>query len=633
MTVRQHAQSSDEFFYGPEGEVGGKKGLLTSEVKRSPRKARKQDAVAHAPAPVSPIAVETKAVKNVGRKKGILSTEIKLPSRKARKQEAQEQAAVPVLPAAETRVERGRVAERPVRAVDPLPAAPRPKRVVPVVAPPLPAAEPPPVPLPVSAPPAPLTVSAPPAPLTVSAPPAPASDLEAPTPLPPAVSTPVPSFDVNAPGSAPPVGPAATRWKRVGGMLVPDDGPGAPTPMSGAQQEPAEVTASQPFVATPPPLTEVPTNIRLATPQVGTAEAPSPFAIPTGVASRPDVADLTDTLDDSQPPTPRKSFKRRRRGRLLPALIAGLLVSGAAGYFAYTKSSTDAELVSFRYAYEAGDKRTYDITMQMDMKPSGLPDSAPFQGTMNATMGLDVVSKVEDGSTIIEIEMSNISVQPNLGTGGDIGKMRVSIAPDGRVTKVEGVGGPFGAAGIDVGSFLNIPGGGATDSASSQFLFPQFPNEGVRPGDSWTEETVLPLPFSDDPIKVTSVGTFEGYEQTTYGQAAQMHHVVTMPMNFSFTLAELFQSMAEITEGGAPPVPLEAQGARFVINGSMKMITDSLVLPGGGDITKMVGTTEMDLDMHIEGVPASALEGSPGEFSMAGTMSMTILRTDGAPAT
>jgi hypothetical protein len=105
-----------------------------------------------------------------------------------------------------------------------------------------------------------------------------------------------------------------------------------------------------------------------------------------------------------------------------------------------------------------------------------------------------------------------------------------------------------------------------------------------------------------------------------------------MPMNFDFTLAELFSSMAAITEGGAPPVPLEAQGARFVISGSMKMVTDSLVLPGGGDITKMVGTTEMDLNMRIEGVPASALEGSPGEFSMAGTTSMTILRTDGVSA-
>jgi hypothetical protein len=418
-------------------------------------------------------------------------------------------------------------------------------------------------------------------------------------------------------------------------MLVPDDGPVAATQMTDEQQAAApEVTAPQPSVTAPPPLTEVPPNIRLATPHVATPEAPSPFAIPTGAASRPDVADLSETPDLEPTVQAPRTFKRRRRGRILPALIAALLVTSAAGYLAYTKSSNQAELVSFQYAYETGDKRTYDLSMQMDMKPEGLPDDAPFQGTMNATMGLDVVSKAEDGSTVIEIEMSNISIQPSFGTApGDIGKMRVSIAPDGRVTKVEGVGGPFGAAGIDVGSFLNIPGGGATDSASSQFLFPQFPSEGVRPGDSWTEETVMPLPFSDDPIKVKTEGTFEGYEQTVYGRAAQMHHVVTIPMNFDFTLAELFQSMAAITEGGAPPVPLEAQGARFVIRGSMKMVTDSLVLPGGGDITKMVGTTEMDLDMHIEGVPASALEGSPGEFSMAGTMSMTILRTDGVSAT
>lgn len=410
-------------------------------------------------------------------------------------------------------------------------------------------------------------------------------------------------------------------------MLVPEDAPEVP-------QTPA-VTASA-DVATPQPLTDVPTDIRPARPHVVARKAPSAPSIPTDTDPSVDQHEelVSDEAELNALPTLRQDLKRRRRGRLLPALIAALLVSGAAGYFAYTKSSNDAELVSFRYAYQAGEKRTYDITMHMDMKPTGLPDAAPFQGMMNATMGLDVASTAEDGSTIIEIEMSNISIQPNLGTvPGDIGKMRVSIAPDGRVTKVEGVGGPFGAAGIDVGSFLNIPGGGATDSASSQFLFPQFPSKGVRPGDSWTEETVLPLPFSDEPLTVKTEGTFEGYEQTLYGRAAKMHHVTSIPMNFDFTLAELFQSMAAITEGGAPPVPLEAQGARFVISGSMKMVTDSLVLPGGGDMTKMVGTTDLDLNMRIEGVPASALQGSPGEFSMAGTMDMTILRTDGVSPT
>ncbi len=597
MKVRQPAPSSDEFFYRPEGE-GGRKRARSSERTESSRRTRKHE-------------VET--------------------------------IEVPALSAAETVVARPPKPVPERLAPAPLPAAPKPKRsvfkskpkrepVAPQVAspPPAPPAPPKPKPARVVARPA---VVAPPPPLPVAPPPPPTAPepveeilpSPVPSPMPPA-----PTVDVNAPGSAPAApGPAPTRWKKVGGMLVPEGGPLVEAPPA----TPIEPEASAP--TEPQPLSIEPPPVRLAVPQAAAPQASSPFAIADSEPSAHEVVRSEDREADDDPPITalpslRQDFKRRRRGRLLPALIAGLLVSGAAGYFAINKSFNDGELVSFRYSYASGDKRTYDMTMEMNMKPAGLPDAAPFEGTMNATMNLDVVSKAEDGSTVIDIKMSNVALQPNLNAGpGDVGKMRVTIAPDGRVTRVEGVGGPFGAAGIDVGSFLNIPGGGATDGASSQFLFPQFPSEGVRPGDSWTEETVMPLPFSDVPIKVKTEGTFEGYQQTLYGQAARMHHVVTMPMNFDFTLAQLFQSMAAVTEGGAPPVPLEAQSARFVVSGSMKMITDSLVLPDGGDIAKMVGTTDMDLNMRIDGVPADQLEGSPGEFSMAGTTKMTIIRTDG----
>jgi hypothetical protein len=292
------------------------------------------------------------------------------------------------------------------------------------------------------------------------------------------------------------------------------------------------------------------------------------------------------------------------------------------------------EPVSFRYAYQQGQKRTYDMTMEMDMKPVGGPDIGPVQATMHATMNMDAISTLEDGSSVIEIAMSNISLEPSTAAApSDIGKLRVTIAPEGRVTKVEGFGGPFGAAGLDLGSLLNLP-GVPTDSAGPQFLFPQFPSEGVRPGDTWSEEAKIPVPFGEEPMTVQTEGRFDGYEESRYGRAAKMHHTSTIPLNLDFTMADISAAMSKLSEGApVSGIPPEAAGARFIIRGQMKTVTDSLVLPAAGDAVKMDATTTMSMLMRLEGLEAGALQETPGEFGMDGTMKMSIIRVDEPPAT
>jgi hypothetical protein len=378
-------------------------------------------------------------------------------------------------------------------------------------------------------------------------------------------------------------------------------------------------------------------------------EVRGPVAAPTHLVAVPDLAPVAPVAPVALDPAissddfafgsshvsraDKKSRGRsrdKRPRRFWPALIVGVLVAGAAG--AYTVvSSNNTELVSFQYAYQQGQTRTYDMTMEMDMKPTGGPDVGPIQGTMHATMNMNVLSTLEDGSSVIEIAMSNLTVEPNPGVApGEVGKLRVTIAPDGRVTKVEGFGGPFGAAGLDLGSLMNLPGGAPADGASSQFLFPQFPSDGVRPGDTWNEQTTIPFPFTDGEITVKTEGRFDGFEETQYGRAAKMHHTSTIPLNLDFTMAEIFDAMTKLSEGAeVSEIPPEARTARFIISGQMQTVTESLVLPAAGDAVRMDGTTSMSLQMRFEGIPAEELQGMPNEIGLNGTTKMTIIRVDG----
>lgn len=322
--------------------------------------------------------------------------------------------------------------------------------------------------------------------------------------------------------------------------------------------------------------------------------------------------------------------------RLISILVALVLVAGVGGYV-LLRLSRSAEAVVFRYSFTQGETATYELSMDMTAMPKGIPEAPQsIDVSVRATMDLNVVEVSDDGNSVVEINMRNIQITPNeAGVPADLGTVRVTIAPDGRITNVEGLGGLFSVTGADPSSFLGLPGGG-TDGAASQFFFPQYPPDAIAPGDKWSESSTFPFPFGGEEITMKVDGRHDGFDDTPFGRAARIHHHIDFPMDIEFTIAELFEAMLQFAEAfgdGTRPVeppPAALRNAKMVFNGGMQMDSDSLVLPETGDFVQLDGTGTMAFSMRFEGIPQSELGGAPSEFQMDAKFDMSIVRVESA---
>ena len=170
--------------------------------------------------------------------------------------------------------------------------------------------------------------------------------------------------------------------------------------------------------------------------------------------------------------------------------------------------------------------------------------------------------------------------------------------------------------------------GSPSDTAGSQFVFPQYPSNAVKPGDSWSEDSAFPLPFGDNKVTVHMSGKHNGFEESQYGRVAKFHHTITSPLDISFTFADLFASMGEMAGGSAPPNG--AENAAMRITGDLSMEADSLVLPGTSDLVRLDGVGKMKMHMQVQGIPEGA-DGS-GDVAIDTTMKVAMVRVDGANA-
>jgi hypothetical protein len=336
----------------------------------------------------------------------------------------------------------------------------------------------------------------------------------------------------------------------------------------------------------------------------------------------------------------------RENPRLVPlALVLLVLVIAAAVVLLRSGGSgdgssgdtaaplTDTTPVVFKYALAAGQTRTYDMTIDMNFVPRAEGAAQPFSGKVAATMSFNVVKQLPNGAIVLDVAITNVKIDPApQGTPPTDGsRMRVTLAPDGRVLYFEGDGNLFGASGGGTGS-LFAGSSQATGKAESQFLFPQFPTEAVKQGDEWTESSSFPLPFGGDEITINTKGVHRGFEDSSYGRAAKIQYTIQSPFDIAMRLADLAKVAAEQTGGEQIAVPPEVANAVFKLTGNMTMDAENLVLPETGDLVKLVGTMKASMALAIEGLPSSQAGGAPSSMEFDTTMTMSITRTDGATA-
>jgi hypothetical protein len=363
--------------------------------------------------------------------------------------------------------------------------------------------------------------------------------------------------------------------------------------------------------------------------------------------------DLPPDLPPDVPPrderTPKKRLTSGSRRRSIPIVIILLvgLIAAAVIYLKPTGSKpeppapsveapslADSTPVLFRYAFEKGDARSYDMTIHMNLVPKGGEGAGAqaFTGTITSTMTINVVKRLADGGSVLDVSINNVKLDPppngaDIPTGG--AQMRITLAPDGRVLYFEGTGGFLGG----IGSAANGMFAGSTQAsneAQSQFLFPQFTDTAVKPGDTWKETSSLALPFGDSKTIVTATGKHLGYQNSSYGRVAKLDYKVQSPLNYEFARADLAKIAAGSQAPGSDPVAAQPglENARFTIAGNMVMHANTLVLQKTSDLIKLEGTMKATMRIGMEGVPQLAESGQPQSIEFDQTLKMTIVRID-----
>lgn len=301
----------------------------------------------------------------------------------------------------------------------------------------------------------------------------------------------------------------------------------------------------------------------------------------------------------------------RRGGRgIIAAGVALVLVA-----LAIFVLRADEPAAAFTYRFQDGERRSYTLDMRVRIAPRTDSAAEAFTGRVRASM--DVIAVERSGrSTVVDVVLDDVVTEPvRPGARVEPGTIRLTLAPDGRVTGVEGTGGLLSLAGVDPGALVGAA-GGAAGGAGSQVLFPQFPTEQLEPGARWSRTTRVPVPFAGTSATVRFDGRFEGYADSPRGRAAWISTTMTTPIDVAATLADLARA------AGATPGP-DAAGS-VAIDGRTVTQSRALVIPSTGELLELDGTTTLGADLHLDGVPGADARG----YGFDATITMAIERDD-----
>ena len=244
--------------------------------------------------------------------------------------------------------------------------------------------------------------------------------------------------------------------------------------------------------------------------------------------------------------------KPRTRYRALALIAAVVVIIAGVGFVVMNKVTQQPEPVAapqHRQPQAAtsnevpvGDEPAINIHHSLaaaSTKAYTLHLSGPSGPATPLTM--KVVDTIEDGSAVIDLSGS--------------GHARFTVAPDGRVTSVDGAGGPFGALDDTI------------DQAALQTLFVALPDHAVRTGDTWNGGDVhSPIPGTDQVVAITTKGTLKS---VTNG-VATIDQVVDVPVDLNI--------------GGK------------ALSGSMHMSSTFKVMQSTGDVSSLTATITQELN-------------------------------------
>lgn len=280
---------------------------------------------------------------------------------------------------------------------------------------------------------------------------------------------------------------------------------------------------------------------------------------------------------------------------------------------------------NLRITFKRDDVRNYAFKMKMNMTGSGTgafaDDSMPMSMTldMSANMKLQVLARLPDGSTRVEMTFSDLRMtmsgpgfQQQLGPEvADDMKIQFVVKPDGTYV-LDTVGDK------KVGETLPNPGGVGSSPVDFLSPAPLLPDHPVSVGDSWTKEFEMPIPgltgsSGSGSIKIVSTSTYERGQETSWGRAMVIRSKASMSGRFDSKIAERGSA------GAAPPAADVEASAE--LKGELNYTF--WFVPDLGEATKVTidspSTMDVTSDVAGAGLPG---EGGTARFKIDLTGSM-----------
>jgi hypothetical protein len=298
--------------------------------------------------------------------------------------------------------------------------------------------------------------------------------------------------------------------------------------------------------------------------------------------------------------------------RLRPVLIGlGVLVALVAGSLAFLFTRGAQPALALRY--REGQSYRYQLRMEIRgaLSSPELGLDQPLVGEIDYVMALRVLSVDSGGVATLQVAMEDATVtfdgQTQSVPGGFSARMRV--APDGRVLSSGGLG--FAPAGS---SNFSVPG-------MDQFT-PLLPDADAEPGDSWTKEFDVPMPFGDGALHYEVDGSFLRYEQVNGARAAVIQSTVRAPLDFTVEL----RRMAELFGGAGTGFP-PGVDPTIAYDGLMEFDMTSWFDPAVGQPLRNLMSGNMDIRMRFSGFPET--DGlTQGEVRLSGAFEMEVTTLD-----
>lgn len=268
-----------------------------------------------------------------------------------------------------------------------------------------------------------------------------------------------------------------------------------------------------------------------------------------------------------------------------------------------------AEPVKLAYKFTAGEVDKYKLQMTMSMNSPLFTQGKPMTVSTSSIVKQQTLEVLPDGSAKIQMTTSDIKVtgsaipkekQSQLANASSTVKM--TIAPDGKVSNVEGLEKAMAASGanMDMSPIIN--------QLSSTLLFPKDP---VEAGATWSQS--IPIPGADGQVNINS--TLLATNEPIWSENAAR---IKQSYNIHMGLAQMMKAMS-----GA--VPEQARSMMASMSGSMDMTgtVSFLFSPARGKVLKGGGSMSGNINIELPTQGTNQGAAPQMSFPMDITMSMT----------